>query len=196
MREVEEALQKHLQALAEQARRDPDSQQLDPEPQQLDARDMQRLAEEARKAAQEGRMDEAREKMAELDKMLDELQNARPEHGQMTERQRQRAEKRQRGQQQMSALQDIVRREGSLLDNAQAALMPTAPIRRTPAPEQLPQYPRPGLVNQFLNPPRYGQRSQPSRTSRSRADQQQQQQTATVRANSACSRRCAVRSAS
>ena len=156
MRDVEEALQKHLQALAEQARRDPDSQTTDQETRELDARDMQRLAEEARKAAQEGRMDDAREKMAELDKMLDELKNARPEHGQMTERQRQRAEKRQKGQQQMNALQDIVRREGSLLDNAQArdskandASHLAQDARRQ---NNLPQFPRPGQsLNQFLN---------------------------------------------
>jgi hypothetical protein len=131
MREVQEALQKHLQALAEQARRDPDSQQFDPDAQQMDARDMQRLAEQMREAAREGKMDEAREKMAELDKLLEELQNARPEHGQMTERQRERAQKRQRGQQQMSALQDIVRREGNLLDNAEGRSDPDRSQPRT-----------------------------------------------------------------
>jgi hypothetical protein len=119
MRAVEEALQRHLEALAEQARRDPDSQQFDPDAHQLDARDMQRLAEEARKAAEAGKMDEAQQKLAELDKLLEELQNARPEHGQMTEREKQRARQRQRGQQQMSALQDMVQREGALLDHAQ-----------------------------------------------------------------------------
>ncbi len=118
-KEVQEALQKHLEALAEQARRDPDSQQFNPETQRLDAQDMQRLAEEMREAAREGKMDEARDKMAELEKMLEAMQNGRPEHGKMTEREKQRAEKRQRGQQQMTALQDIVRREGSLLDRAQ-----------------------------------------------------------------------------
>jgi uncharacterized protein (TIGR02302 family) len=128
MREVQEALQKHLQALAEQARRDPTSQQFDPDSQQLDARDMERLAEQMREAAREGRMDDARQKMAELEKMLEELQNARPEHGQMTERQRQRAEKRQRGEKQMTALQDIVRREGALLDSSQSRADPS----RTP----------------------------------------------------------------
>jgi uncharacterized protein (TIGR02302 family) len=143
MREVQEALQKHLQALAEQARRDPASQQFDPDAQQLDARDMQRLAEQMREAAREGRMDEAREKMAELEKMLEELQNARPEHGQMTEHQRQRAEKRQRGEQQMNALQDMVRREGALMDSAQgrseqerSARRPFPPSPPPPAGQQ------------------------------------------------------------
>ncbi len=119
MQAVREALEKHLQALAEKARRDPDSNRFDPDEHPMDARDLQRLAEQAREAAKRGDMDQARDKMAELDKMLQELENGRPEHGKMTERDRQRAEKRQRGQQQMNALQDIVKREGGLLDRSQ-----------------------------------------------------------------------------
>ena len=119
MQAVREALEKHLEALVEQARRDPDANKFDPNAQQMDARDLERLAEQAREAAKRGDMDEARDKMAELDKMLQELENGRPEHGKMTERDRQRAQKRQRGQQQMSALQDIVRREGGVLDRSQ-----------------------------------------------------------------------------
>jgi uncharacterized protein (TIGR02302 family) len=119
MQAVQEALNQRLQALAEQARRDGDTQQFDPEASQLDAREMQDLAERMRQAAREGRMDDARRDMAELDKMLRQLQNARPGHGPMTRQQRQRAEQRQRGQQQMSVLQDLVRREGGLLDPAQ-----------------------------------------------------------------------------
>ena len=154
MHEVEQALQKNLQALAEQARRDPSSQAFNPDAQQLDARDMQRLAEQMREAAREGRMDEAREKMAELDKMIEEMQNARPEHGQMTERQRQRAEKRQRGERQMSALQDIIRREGGLLDNAQ---------RRAdgrPEPDRMPRRPpSPGPAEPTSQPAQQAQRA-------------------------------------
>jgi uncharacterized protein (TIGR02302 family) len=115
MQAVQEALQRHLQALAEQLRRDPDALN-DPDAQHLDARDMQRLAEQMREAAREGRMQDAEQELAQLEKMLDQLDAARPEHGAAD---RQRAEKRQRGQQQMSVLQDIVRREGGLLDHAQ-----------------------------------------------------------------------------
>jgi uncharacterized protein (TIGR02302 family) len=119
MKDVQEALDRHLQALAEQARRNPDSEQFDPNAHRLDARDMERLAEEMREAAREGRMDEAQEKLAELEKMLDEMKNMPPQRGKMTERERQRAEKRQKGQQQMNALQDIVQRLGTLLDHTQ-----------------------------------------------------------------------------
>ena len=119
MQEVQEALQKHLDALAEQARRDPGSEKFDPDRQRMDARDLQRLAEQMRDAAREDRMEEARDKLAEMEKLLEELEKGRPERGKMTERQKQRAEKRQKGEQQMSAVQDMVRRQGGLLDQSQ-----------------------------------------------------------------------------
>jgi uncharacterized protein (TIGR02302 family) len=124
MKAVQEALQNHLQALAEAARRNPDSQQFDPDAHPLDARDMQRLAEQMREAAQAGDMGAARDKLAELEQMLDELKNVRPEQGRMTERERQRAQQRQRGQQQMNALQDVVQRLGTLLDHAESRAPP------------------------------------------------------------------------
>jgi len=120
-----------LQALAEEARRNPDSQQFDPDAHPLDARDMQRLAEQMREAARTGQMEAARDKLAELEKLLDELKNARPEHGRMTEREAQRAQQRQRGQQQMNALQDVVQRLGTLLDHAESrAPLPGRGLRR------------------------------------------------------------------
>jgi hypothetical protein len=69
--------------------------------------------------AREERMNEARDKMAELDRMMEDMQNPRRERGQQTERQKARAEQRQRGERQMNAVQDMIRREGALLDNAQ-----------------------------------------------------------------------------
>jgi uncharacterized protein (TIGR02302 family) len=127
MRDVQEALRKHLEALAEQAQRDPDSRAYDPRQHDMDVRDMQRLAEEMRDAAKQEKMDSARDKLAELEKMLDEMKNARPERGKLTEHERQRAEKRQKGQQQMSVLQDLVKREGGLLDSAQGRAEAAAP---------------------------------------------------------------------
>jgi uncharacterized protein (TIGR02302 family) len=124
MKQLQEALQKHLQALAEAARRNPDFNQFDPNAHRLDTRDMQRLAERMREAARQGRMDEAQNDMAELEKLLDELKNFRPGHGRMTAGERQRAQQRQRGQQQMNALQDIVQRLGTLLDHADQRTQP------------------------------------------------------------------------
>jgi hypothetical protein len=114
--------------------RDPTTTQSDLENHRLDAQDMQRLAEQMREAAREGKMDDAREKMAELERMLDQLQAARPEHGKMSESERRRAEKRQRGQQQMSALQDMIQRQGGLLDNAQGRSSEPEPPRRQALP--------------------------------------------------------------
>jgi hypothetical protein len=130
MRDLQEALDRRLQALAEQARRDPTAQEFDPDSQSLDAQEMQSKAEQMRDAARQGNMDDARQKMAELEQMLEALQNARPEHGQMTQAQKERAEKRQRGQQQMSVLQDIIRREGGLLDHAQGRADTSPDARR------------------------------------------------------------------
>src|SRR5581483_2390104 len=53
---------------------------------------------------------------AELERMLDQLRNARAEHGKNAQR---RAQQRQRGRQQMGALQDMISRQGGLLDHAQ-----------------------------------------------------------------------------
>ena len=113
---AERAIQRHMEALLDELRRNHDEMPYDPRSQQLDSRDLDRLADQARDAARQGKMDEARQRMAELDKMLDQLRNARAEHGQNRQR---NAEQRQRGRQQMSAVQDMIGRQGGLLDHAQ-----------------------------------------------------------------------------
>ncbi len=114
--ELEAAIREHMDALMEQARRDGAETPYDPDAQHLDARDLSRAAEAAREAARRGQMEEAKQRMAELEQMLEQLQNARPEHGPADARS---AEKRQRGQQEMGALQDMIGRQGGLLDRAQ-----------------------------------------------------------------------------
>jgi uncharacterized protein (TIGR02302 family) len=126
MKALQDALARHLQALAEQAKRDPNSQPFDAQGRPLDAQAMQRKAEQMRDAARQGKMDEARRDMAQLDRMLQALQNARPGH-RMTQAERQRAQQRQQGRQQMSVLQDIVGREGGLLDRSQSRLQDAMP---------------------------------------------------------------------
>lgn len=113
MRQLQQALAQHLQALAQQAQRDHAEVPYDPNAEQLDARDLSRLAQQMREAAQAGRMDEARRDMQQLEQMLQALQNARPERSQAQNAQR------QRGRQQMGALQDMVQRQGGLLDHAE-----------------------------------------------------------------------------
>ena len=133
VQELREAIQRHLEALAEQARRDGTELPYDPSAPQMNSRDLDRMAEQMRDAAREGRMDDARKQMAELEKLLEQLQNARPEHGEAQEKQN--AERRQRGRQQMDAVQDMVRREGAMLDRSQARAGAEPPRRGQPQPE-------------------------------------------------------------
>ncbi len=159
MRELEEALRKNLEALADQARRDPDSRAYDPQAHEMDVRDMKKLSEEMRDAARDNKMDTARDKLAELERMLDEMKNQRPERGKMTERERQRAEKRQKGAQQMNVLQDMVKREGALLDKSQGRAEADAP---SPA-------------NRFGPQPRRTEPGSPSSTEQRNAERAQEQ---------------------
>lgn len=135
--ELQEAIQKHMEALAEQAKRDGAEERAEAAPSEPTAQEMERKAEEMREAARENRMDDAREQMAALEKMLEQLQAGRPEVGQ--QQRAERAEKRQQGQQQQSALQDMVKREGGLLDSAQSRAEPRAeqtPGSRRTTPQQ------------------------------------------------------------
>ena len=147
MKALEDALAKHLQALAEQARRDPAARRLDRQGRPLDGQKMQRKAGQMRDAARQGRMDAARRDLAQLDRMLEALQNARPGH-RMTQAERQRARQRQQGHQQMSVLQDIVGREGGLLDRSQSRLQ-----EAVPAPYQAAPYQRDPLLPPGQPPP-------------------------------------------
>jgi uncharacterized protein (TIGR02302 family) len=125
MKDVLDALQSHLQALAREALGNPDSWISAPGAQTLDGRDMERLAGEMLGAAREGRTDEARGKLAELEKMLDMLKTIHPHR--MTGQERERAAQIRRGQEQLGVLQDILRRTGTLLDHAERRAPPVAP---------------------------------------------------------------------
>lgn len=118
MEELREAIQKHIEALMQQARREGTELPFDPTQPQMNARDLEQMSRDMETSAREGRMDDAKQQMAELERLLEQLQNARPETGE--QRDQRNAERRQRGQQQMDAVQDLVRREGGLLDRSQA----------------------------------------------------------------------------
>ena len=115
LRELEKAIQDRMQALLQQLQRNGEQLPRDADQQRLSSQDMQRLAEQAREAARQGDMKTAEQRMAELQRMLDALRNARA----MTAEEMQRAQQRRRGQQQMGALQDLIGRQGGLLDHAQ-----------------------------------------------------------------------------
>jgi len=113
LKELQEAIDRHMQAMMQEAERNHEALPFDPEAERLSDKDLNRLAEEARQALREGRMDDARQKMAELERQLDRLKQARADKGQGNSQQR------QKGKRQMGAVQDMVGREGGLLDRTE-----------------------------------------------------------------------------
>jgi hypothetical protein len=114
LEELRQAIERHMQALMQDAQRNDSIMQFDPKALQLSDRDMQRMAEQAEQAAKEGRMADAQQQMAQLERMLDRLRNARTQGDE-----KQANSKRQRGKRQQSVVQDLIAREGALLDHAQ-----------------------------------------------------------------------------
>jgi uncharacterized protein (TIGR02302 family) len=115
LEELRQAIERHMQALMEEAQRNNSVMPFDPKAMQLSDRDMQRLAKQAEQAAKEGRMADAQQQMAELERMLDQLRTARTQGNDS----KQANSKRQRGKRQQSVVQDLIAREGGLLDHAQ-----------------------------------------------------------------------------
>jgi hypothetical protein len=89
---------------------------MDPQTRRLTARDLERMAERALEAARQGGTEQAAKELAELERKLDALRNAKP----MTEADRARAEQRRKGREGVGAVQDLLAREGGLLDHSQA----------------------------------------------------------------------------
>jgi tetratricopeptide (TPR) repeat protein len=129
LKELQEAIDRHMRALVEEAQRNHEALPFDPQAERLTERDLDRLAEEIRQALRDGRLDEAREKMAELERQLDRLKQARADQGQGNSQQR------QKGRRQMGAVQDMVAREGGLLDHTEGRNSEAnRPRRIEPAP--------------------------------------------------------------
>jgi uncharacterized protein (TIGR02302 family) len=114
IQELREAIRRHLEALAERMQRE-NNEALSYDPQQrvFDRRELERRTRRLEDAARDGRQEDAEREMAELEEMLQALEEGRTSRAE--DRQRQQ---RQRGQQQMGALQDMVRREAEMLDRA------------------------------------------------------------------------------
>ncbi len=114
LEELRQAIERHIRALTEEAQHNNNIMPFDPKAMQLSDRDMQKMAEQAEQAAKEGRMADAQQEMAQLEKMLDQLRNARTGKDS-----KQANSKRQRGKRQQSVVQDLIAREGALLDHSQ-----------------------------------------------------------------------------
>ena len=127
-------IQRHLQALAERARREGTLMPFDPSQRTLNQQDFDRLTQEMKDAAKAGRMDEAQDKMRQLEQMLEQLKQA--EANPSGDRQQSRQQRRS-GQQQMGAAEDMVHREEALKGRAGARdTADDAPGRGTDAKQQ------------------------------------------------------------
>ncbi len=115
LEELRQAINRHMRALMEEAQHNNNLMPFDPKAMQLSDRDMQKMAEQAEQSAKEGRMADAQQEMAQLERMLDQLRNARTQGKDS----KQANSKRQRGKRQQSVVQDLIAREGGLLDHAQ-----------------------------------------------------------------------------
>ena len=115
IQELREAIRRHLEAMAERLQRE-NAESLSELPQnRADQREINRRTERLREANRENRIPDAQRELAELEEMLRNLQEGRQARGENPERQQQR----QRGQQQMGVVQDMVRRQGEMLDRGQ-----------------------------------------------------------------------------
>lgn len=129
--ELREAIKRQLEALAEQAKREGSSMPFDPGAPQLNGAQLDKKAEQLQQSAKDGRMKDAKQEMAELERLLEQLEKARPESGE--QREQKNAERRERGRQQQSAVQDMVRREGAMMDRAQSRGSTPSPPGAPPA---------------------------------------------------------------
>jgi uncharacterized protein (TIGR02302 family) len=111
MRELQQALDRYLQALAENLARNPDQaeQPIDPS-RVITGRDLQHMLDRARELARDGARDQARELLSQLQNMLENLRMARP--GQTPQRGSSQA------QQMMRGMHDLMQRQHQLLDRS------------------------------------------------------------------------------
>ncbi|HZK92165.1 MAG TPA: TIGR02302 family protein [Stellaceae bacterium] len=111
MLDLKDALNRYLQALAEDMRNHPeeDASPVDPS-KMLTERDLQRMLDRARELAKSGAQQQARELLSQMQDMLENLRTARP--GQMRQRGGSQAEQMMRG------LHDLMQRQQRLLDRS------------------------------------------------------------------------------
>jgi len=112
MQELREALDRYLQALAQEMQQRPPNEQMQPvDPSRvLTGRDLQRMIDRAREMAKSGARDQARELLSQLQNMLENLRAARP--GQMQQQGNGQA------QQMMRDMQQMMQRQQQLLDKS------------------------------------------------------------------------------
>ena len=110
MQELQQAIDKYLQSLMEQAQRNPAQAQQpnDRNAMRVERRDLQRMLEQAREMARTGARDAARDMLAQLQEMLENLRAAQGNQGQQ--------QGGEQAQQMMRDLQDLMQRQQGLTD--------------------------------------------------------------------------------
>jgi uncharacterized protein (TIGR02302 family) len=110
-KELQQALDRYLQALAENMARNPEQFQQPVDPSKvITSRDLQRMLDRARDLARNGARDQARELLSQLQNMLENLRMARP--GQMPQQGSGEA------QQMMRDMREMMQRQQQLLDRS------------------------------------------------------------------------------
>ncbi len=110
MQQLQQAINRYLQAMMENALQHPEQMQpMNPNAQQLNALDLQKMLDRARELARTGARDAARQMLSQLQDMLENLRAGRAMMGQQQGGN-------SPGQQMMQALQQLMQRQQSLLD--------------------------------------------------------------------------------
>ncbi len=111
------AIGRRMQALAEQARRDHGTLPPMPDTNTLSGEDLSRMMRQMRDDAAHGRAGDAMQRLAQMQSMLDRMRAATPQDLQSAQQQ---AEAQRQVREQMAGLQDLVRRQSTLLDQSQS----------------------------------------------------------------------------
>jgi uncharacterized protein (TIGR02302 family) len=113
--QLREAMQRYFEALIEAMRREGvETLPFDRNARTLDMREMQRMAERMQEAARQGELERMRRELAELERAIERLQQGRMSRMESPERQQQR----EQGQQMMGAVNDMLQRQGQLMDRS------------------------------------------------------------------------------
>lgn len=131
--ELREAMQRFMQALAEEARRNPQTANMPPNAnmQMLRQQDLDRMLDQIENLAKNGARDAARQLLSELQNMMENLQAGRPMMGDQ-----------QQGGQMMQALNelaDMIRKQQQLMDQTHNADRGRNPDGSQMTPEQMEQ---------------------------------------------------------
>lgn len=157
--QLREAMQRYFEALIEAMRREGvETLPFDRNARTLDMREMQRMAERMAEAARQGELERMRRELAELERAIERLQQGRMSRMESPERQQQR----QQGQQMMGAVNDMLQRQGQLMDRSHQRAEQDREARQPPRGQR---QQRPGQMS-----PGQPQRSEQPRS----ADQQRQ----------------------